>query len=148
MVRIAFTGLMLTPPPSASFVTEADVQAHFDAGGGGLTTNPDQAGLLWAERDGALYLSRLAVHPDHRRLGLAFELLVAAEAEAGRRSLQHIWLSTRLALASNRRLFARCGFIEGARHAHPGFAEHTFIDLVKHVRTKPTPPPNVIASTA
>ncbi len=147
LIRIAFAEWAVDPPPSALRVTAADIRSHLDAGGGGITTDPNQAGLLWAEKEGGLYVSRVAVHPGQRRQGLAVALLKEAEAEAYRRSLPFVWLSTRLAMESNRRLFRHCGFTEGSCHAHPGFAEHTFIDLTKHVTSKPTPSPNVMSST-
>ena len=90
-----------------------------------------QAGLLWAERDGGLYLARLAVHPGSRGEGFAVHLLQAAEAEARRRLLPRLWLSTRLAAERNRRLFARFGFVEGVRHAHPGYEQPTYVDMEK-----------------
>ena len=132
LVRLAFTGLAVTPPPSASRVTADDIRQHLEAGGGGVI-EPGQGGVLWAERDGALYVSRLAVHPAHRRKGLATAFLAAAEAEAIRRHLPCVRLSTRLAMESNRRLFCVHGYIEGERHAHPGYAESTFVDLEKRL---------------
>ena len=42
-------------------------------------------------------------------------------------------LSTRLALLDNRRLFAACGFVETTREAHPGYAEPTFVNMVKRL---------------
>jgi penicillin-binding protein 2 len=36
-------------------------------------------------------------------------------------------------LADNRRLFARCGFVETAQHAHPGYAQPTFVDMEKRL---------------
>ena len=45
--------------------------------------------------------------------------------------LPRLLLSTRLVLVGNRRLFARCGFVETAQLAHPGYAHPTFVDLEK-----------------
>ena len=67
---------------------------------------PDRSCLLWAERDGALHLSRLAVIPEHRRQGLARAMLAQAEQEARARRIPRLTLSTRLVLTGNRRLFA------------------------------------------
>jgi hypothetical protein len=58
-------------------------------------------------------------------------LVDAAAAEARRRGLPRLLLSTRLVLADNRRLFARCGFVETEQHAHPGYAHPTFVDMEK-----------------
>jgi hypothetical protein len=42
-------------------------------------------------------------------------------------------LGTRLALEGNRRLFARFGFQEVARHAHPGYAAPTWVEMEKRL---------------
>ena len=45
------------------------------------------------------------------------------------RCLPRLYLSTRLVLLDNRRLFAACGFVETTRDAHPGYAEPTFVNM-------------------
>jgi GNAT superfamily N-acetyltransferase len=69
----------------------------------------------------------------HRGLGIAKALVAAAEAAATRMRLPRVHLSTRLPLIDNRRLFAACGFVETTRHAHPGYAEPTFVDMEKRL---------------
>ena len=133
LVRRVFAGLGLVPPPSAGRLTGDDVRCHLAQGGGGALLNAAAAGLLWIERDGGLYVSRVAVDPALRRQGIATRLLAVAEAEALRRGLPRMWLSTRLALTNNRRLFARLGFVEAGSHSHPGFSEPTFVDMVKQL---------------
>ena len=82
---------------------------------------------------GWLRIEVLIVKDGWRGQGMGTRLLAAAEAEARRRHLPALRLSTRLVLADNRRLFAACGFIEGARHAHPGSPEPTFVDMEKRL---------------
>lgn len=137
LVRAAFTGLDLDPPPSALRETAESVAAHLAAGGGmvaerGGTRDGTLAGsMLWVERDGGLYLHRLAVHPSHRRHGIARRLVEAAEAEARRRSLPRLHLAVRLALPGNRKLFAACGFTETALHSHEGYPHPTWVEAEK-----------------
>jgi predicted N-acetyltransferase YhbS len=88
---------------------------------------------LWMEQDGGLYLGRLAVAPAWRGRGIATALVAAAEAAARASGLPRIRLSTRLVLLDNRRLFAACGFVEATRHAHPGYAEPTFVTMEKRL---------------
>ena len=135
LVRRVFSTLQADPQPSAARLAGEDVRAHLEGGGGGLVAEADTvlAGLLWAEKDGGLYVSRLVVDPACQRHGLARRLLADAEAEARRRLLPRLWLATRLAFIGNRRLFGRAGFVETTRHAHPGYAEPTFVDMVKHL---------------
>jgi predicted N-acetyltransferase YhbS len=123
------------PPPSALTETAASVAATLvapDQGGIGAWAGAALAGcVLWEVQPRGLYLGRLSVAPAFRRRGLAPALVAAMEAEARRRSLPRLLLSTRLILADNRRLFARCGFVETAQHAHPGYAHPTFVDMEK-----------------
>ena len=132
LIRAAFASLHVDPAPSALRVTEGTIRRHLE-GGGGLLAAPDHGCLLWCEAAGGLYLSRLAVHPAQRGRGVARALLAGAEQEARRRGLPRMWLSTRLALESNRRLFARCGFAETAQHAHPGFDRPTYVEMERQV---------------
>ena len=100
---------------------------------------PGRACLLWAAQTEGLYVSRIAVLPEYRRFGLASAMLGCAEAEARRCRLPALRLSTRLALTGNRRLFARLGFVEGQRHAHPGYDQPTFVDMEKRLDEQAPP---------
>jgi predicted N-acetyltransferase YhbS len=137
LIRAAFTAQSVAtdPPPSAVRMTEHDVAAHLRAGGGAVV-EADSAltgSALWMEQDCGLYLSRLAVASAWRGRGIAKALIAAAEATARQIGLPRIHLSTRLVLLDNRRLFAGCGFVETMRHAHPGYAEPTFVDMEKRL---------------
>lgn len=136
-VRAAFAANPLVDPPASALgESAAGVRALFAAGGGGVGAfagSAMTACLLWQEKDGGLYVSRVSVRPRHRRQGLASRLLAAAEDEARHQGLPRLRLSTRLTLAANRAFFATAGFREAARHAHPGYAHATFVDMVKEL---------------
>ncbi len=135
LIREAFAAQSLAtdPPPSALRETPESVAAHFnDGGGAALEAGGDLIGVvLWAERDGGLYLGRLAVAPSWRGRGAARALIAAGEAEARRRALPRLHLRVRLALTDNRRLFAACGFRPIREGAHPGYAAPTFVAMEK-----------------
>ena len=143
LIRAAFDAIPepLAPRPSALQETGASILAHLAAGGGGAVVV--RAGLvaavLWSERDGGLYLGRLATSPHCQGQGLATELVHAAEAEARRRGLPRLHLGVRLALPGNRRLFARLGFVETVLHAHEGHSEPTWTEAEKRLVTAPPP---------
>ena len=137
LIRAAFAtqSVATDPPPSAVRETATTVAASLaaDGQGGFAAWHADaMAGcVLWQLQPHGLYLGRLAVHPNHRGRGVAQALVGAVEAQARLLGLPRVVLSTRLVLADNRRLFARCGFAETAQHAHPGYERPTFVDMEK-----------------
>jgi predicted N-acetyltransferase YhbS len=137
LIRTAFAAqsVVTDPPPSALHVTEADITTHLCQGTGVVAeAGGDLVGsALWNEHKDGLYLGRLAVAPAWRRRGIARALILAAEMATRKAGLPRLYLSTRLVLLDNRRLFAACGFVETAREAHPGYAEPTFVNLEKRL---------------
>jgi predicted N-acetyltransferase YhbS len=89
--------------------------------------------VMYKLEDSDVYLGRLAVRPNHRGLGIAQTLIAAAEAEARRLGGATVSLGVRVPLIGNQRLFARCGYREFARTAHPGFTEPTTIEMRKQL---------------
>ncbi len=139
LIRLAFAAMPvpLEPAPSALGETGDSIRAHLAEGGGMLVEGP-AACILWSERDGGLYVGRLATHPAHRGQGLALLLMEAAEREARRRGLPRLHLGVRLALAGNRRLFARLGFTETRLRTHDGYPEPTWTEAERWLTAPPT----------
>jgi GNAT superfamily N-acetyltransferase len=137
LVRAAFAAqpVAVDPPPSALRETADGVAIALAAGGGaGAWTADGLVGaVLWRDEADAVYLHRLSVAPAWRGRGIGRALIGAVEAAARARGVARLWLSTRLALTGNRRLFAACGFVETERHAHPGYAAPTFVDMVRRL---------------
>ncbi|HUB12054.1 MAG TPA: GNAT family N-acetyltransferase [Acetobacteraceae bacterium] len=138
LIRMAFAAqaVVTDPLPSALRVTPEDVAAHLARGGRGAVAEVEGAlagSVLWEEKDGGLYVSRVAVAPAFRRRGLARALVTAAEDAARCSGLPFLHLGTRLVLEDNRRVFAACGFVETQRTAHPGYAEPTSVTMVKQL---------------
>ena len=137
LVRAAFAAQSVPtdPPASALRLTAADVVAHLEASGGAVVEESGAlvASIMWSEVEGGLYIARLAVAPAWRRRGLARVLLAAAEDAAHAASLTRLHLGTRLVLLDNRRLFTGAGFVEVRQHAHPGYAEPTWLEMEKRL---------------
>ena len=129
VIRTAFAAIAVPvdPPPSGLRVTAAEVLTWE---GGAVWDEAGIAGcVLWRMREGGLYLGRLAVLPGRWGCGIARALVGAVEGEARCRGVLRVRLEVRLALASNRRLFARAGFRETALRAHEGYSEPTFVEM-------------------
>jgi predicted N-acetyltransferase YhbS len=135
LIRRAFRAQSVAtdPPSSALRETTDSLAAAIAAGGGVCASIADQlvGVVLWSEQEQGLYFGRLAVDPDWRGKGIARMLIGAVEAEALRRRISRVHLSTRLVLLDNRRLFASCGFRETALRAHEGYAAPTFVVMEK-----------------
>ncbi len=141
LVRLAF-GAQSRPtnPPSGALKETAETIREHLVHGGGAISESDGALIgvvLWEDDDGVLYLSRLAVHPAHRRRGIARALISEAEREARRRGLPRMTLGVRLVLEDNRRLFASCGFTETTLHRHEGFSEPTWVAMERRLGESP-----------
>jgi len=138
LIRLAFAhqGVPTDPPASALRETPEAIAAILASDGGfGAWHGATLLGcVMWQRKEpGALYLGRLAVHPDSRGRGIARALVAAVEAEARARGMARVTLSTRLVLDDNRRLFAACGFVETRLQSHPGYAHPTFVDQEKRL---------------
>ena len=135
LIREAFAAQSVAtdPPSSALRETAASLTAHLAENGGAALEADGRlvALVLWAERDGGLYVGRLAVLRHWRGRGLARALIDAAEAEARRRALPRLHLRVRLALDENRRFFEASGFRVTSEGAHPGYAAPTFAVMEK-----------------
>ena len=137
LIREAFAAqpVATDPPSSALRETAENVAASLDEGGGAALEAEGAliGALLWTEREGGLFLRRLAVRPRWRGRGAAHVLLAAAEAEARRRGLARLRLNVRLVLEENRRLFAALGFAATKEAAHPSYARPTFAVMEKRL---------------
>lgn len=144
LIRRAFAAqpTRTDPPPSALHETAATVATHLAAGGGAVAYTGKRivGGVMWEPKDAGLYLERLAVDPAWRGRRIARALVAATEAAARQAGAPRVHLGTRLVLTGNRRLFASCGFVEIARHAHPGYAEPTWVEMEKRLE----PPDRVL----
>jgi tRNA threonylcarbamoyladenosine biosynthesis protein TsaE len=114
VTRAAFAGQeTLDPPSGATLETLEDVAASLAQHGGHLVL--DAAGEVAAaarfeERDGGLWLRRVAVRPQLRGLGLVGVLLEATEAEAARRGYRVLHAGVRKPLVANVAYWRRRGF--------------------------------------
>jgi ribosomal protein S18 acetylase RimI-like enzyme len=131
LVRLAFSHQPrpTNPPSSALKETAATITDHLARGGGAVLERGEVivGVVLWNEEDGAFYISRLSVHPELRRQGIARILMEQAEREARYRGFSRMTLGVRLELEENRRFFRSVGFVDASFRCHEGFSEPTWV---------------------
>ena len=79
----------------------------------------------------ALYLGKIAIASDLRGRGVLRALLGRSEELARSLSLSRLELQVRIELVENQKIFGKCGFVETARNAHPGYHRATEITMQK-----------------
>ena len=133
LIRTAFSAMdgRIDPPSSMHRLTEATLARAARVGELWAIGAPPVASVLLEAREGALYLSKLAVAPGHRRQGLAARLMSLAETRARARGLGALELNTRVELTENHATFHALGFERIAETAHPGFDRPTSVLMRK-----------------
>lgn len=126
-----FGALVIDPPSSVLKESEADFTARLKNETCLIVEANGQliASMFCAADGDALYVGRLAVHPDWRRRGIANALMDAAKQEARRRGCKRITLGCRIVLSSNLALFRGHGFVVAGETCHPGFTSPTSYDM-------------------
>lgn len=89
--------------------------------------------VFLADRGDHAYVGKLAVDPGLQGHGIGRRLMETAEAEARRQGKRVVELQTRVELSGNQAAFARLGFRETGRTAHPGFDRPTSITMRKEI---------------
>lgn len=129
----AYMNGAIDPPSSVHRLTPRTLEARSRQETLLLGYRGDQlAGCLFiADRGDRLYLGKLAIEPALQGQGLGRRLIEAAERLARSQGKKALELETRIELHENHSVFARLGFQEVARTAHPGFDRPTSITMRK-----------------
>jgi GNAT superfamily N-acetyltransferase len=125
----------IDPPSSLREMTAADLRAK--AAKETLVTlwqggAPVGCGYL-RDTGRSVYLGKLAVRPDRRGRGLLRRIVAEAEAMAQALGRPVLELGTRVELTENHAVFARLGFREVGRSAHPGYDRPTSVAMERPV---------------
>ena len=120
MVRAAFSGL--SPPSGVLKETVADLERRQHDGFVLVVQDDDHfiGSIFCAVKNDALYLTRMATHPDWRGRGVGRALMRAAEEEARRLGLPKLLLRVRQSLPANFAYFERQGFRHSGEGVDPG----------------------------
>ena len=126
-----FGALDIDPPSGVLKETEADFAARLRDETCFIVEDDGRlVASVFCRHDGdALYVGRLAVHPDWRRRGIANAVMEAAKTEARRIGAKRVTLGCRIALTSNLALFRSHGFVVVGHETHAGFSAPTSYDM-------------------
>ncbi len=80
-----------------------------------------------------IYLGRLAVVPDYRRLGIGRKLVAWVESQARKLAYPRVRLAVRIVLKDNQSYFQNLGYRVVSLGSHPGYAEPTSVNLEKDI---------------
>jgi len=127
----AYMDGIIDPPSSALRLTPEALEAKAQEETVLIACAGDRlAGCIFlADRCDHLYLGKLAVDPAFQRKGVGRLLVEAAEKLARASGKRMIELQTRVELTANQAAFAKLGFREAARTAHPGFDRPTSVTM-------------------
>lgn len=133
VASFAYMDGRIDPPSSLRAMGVAELGALAQAGPAWVIGDPPRACVFAREIGDRLYLGKLAVAATARGQGLARRLIRAAEDEARSRGLRALELKTRVELVENHAAFARLGFVETGRSAHPGHDRPTSLTFTRPV---------------
>ena len=142
LVQICFAELKgrINPTSSMYRMTLDSVSNHARTGEIWVIEMVSPIACVFLEpRKNRLYLSKLSVHPKHRRRGHASRLLRLAEQRANQLGLEALTLETRVELIENHALFKRHGFYVTEKTSHPGFDRPTSLSMRKDLAQGPLP---------
>lgn len=124
---------VIDPPSSAHRLTVGSLREKAGVETGFIATVDGRlVGCVFArERETDFYVGKLAVDPGLQGQGIGKRLMQAVEALARERGKPALELEARIELTGNHAAFARLGFRETARTAHPGYARATSITMRK-----------------
>jgi GNAT superfamily N-acetyltransferase len=132
----AYMDGVIDPPSSARRLTAEGLRRKAQEETGFLATSEGRIiGCVFVvERADDCYIGKLAVEPDFQGQGIGKKLVEAVEEFAEARGKTALELQTRIELTGNHAAFARLGFRETGRTAHPGFRRPTSITMRKVLR--------------
>lgn len=135
LIRRSFAYMdgVINPPSSVQRLTPESLKAKAGKEIAFAAYDEDMLiGCVFVElRKDCAYIGKLAVDPAHQQAGIGRLLVEAAEKQARHLGLPALELQTRVELTGNHAVFARFGFQETMRTAHPGFDRPTSITMRK-----------------
>jgi predicted N-acetyltransferase YhbS len=127
----------LNPPSGVHAETIESVQSKLKTETGVLAFVGDEAaGCVFYEQESThLYLGRLSVLPQFRKLGVGRALIDYVEAQAVNLKVHRVQLGVRIALPHLKAYYEQLGYRIISYEAHPGYIRPTYVMMEKDVKT-------------
>jgi ribosomal protein S18 acetylase RimI-like enzyme len=126
---------LLDPPAGAFQETAASLLARLENSRGWLAELEGirVACIFYRPEAEHAHLSRLAVLPEYRRMGIGRCLLAHAEELAARDGFTRVRLGVRAEISANREYYQRLGYRVIEEHSHEGYTKITVYILEKEI---------------
>lgn len=125
----------LDPPSGVHKETEESVAAKLARGGAAIAEIDGVAAgsVIYEPRDEFMYLGRLAVLPEKRKLGLGRLLTSYVEDQARSADLPRVEMGVRAAIPQNVAYYQRLGYTILYEGRHAGYDHTTYYQMGKNV---------------
>ncbi len=129
----------LDPPSGAHAETEAKICALLESERCALAGWGEEAAgcVFFHQEDSGVYMHRLAVVPEHRRLGVGHALVTYVETQARAANSSHVRLGVRLQLPANQVFYRNLGYTVTSHHSHRGYSYPTYVSMTKEISEPP-----------
>lgn len=124
------------PPSGVHAETLETIQTQLKTASAVIALVRDEtAGCAFYEPEGDhLYLGRLSVLPQFRKLGIGRALIDYVEAQAASFKIPRVQLGVRLALPHLKAYYERLGYRVIRYETHPGYSQPTYLTMEKDVQ--------------
>jgi len=128
----------LDPPSGVHAETLETIQSKLKTATAMIAYVGDEAaGCVFYEPKGEhLYLGRLSVLPQFRKLGIGRALIDYVEAQAIKLNMPRVQLGARIALPHLKAYYEKLGYHIISYETHPGYAQPTYVMMEKDVNPR------------
>jgi predicted N-acetyltransferase YhbS len=125
----------LDPPSGVHAETIESVQSKLKTATAVIAfVGAEAAGCVFYEQESThLYLGRLSVLPQFRKLGVGRTLINSVEAQATKLRVPRVQLDVRIALPHLKAYYEKLGYRIVSYETHPGYTQPTYVTMEKNL---------------
>jgi predicted N-acetyltransferase YhbS len=128
----------LDPPSGVQAETIESVQSKLKTATAiiALVENEAAGCVFYEQKSTHLYLGRLSVLPQLRKLGIGRALIDYVEAQAVNLKVPRVQLGVRIALPHLKAYYEQLGYRIISYETHPGYTQLTYVMMEKDIKTR------------